>query len=106
MVSFQYLSSLTAKQKGDLHEEHKENLLRKENKQKPFLKQKGLQQVKSQNQICLTNLCAQAKKKGDFSKSLQAQRPNIDQIAGPSSRNIFLSLILDTIDSKCNKDRL
>lgn len=46
------------------------------------------------------------KKLGDFSKTLQAQCPNIDQIAWPSSHNIFLSLILDTIDSKCNTDRL
>lgn len=43
---------------------------------------------------------------GDVSKTLQAQCPSIDQIAGPRSHNIFLSLILDTIDSKRSKDRL
>lgn len=39
-------------------------------------------------------------------KKLQAQCPDIDQIAGPRSHNIFLNLILDTIDSNCNKERL
>lgn len=71
-----------------------------------FWKQKRLQQVKSHNQISLADLCAQAKHTWVISAKLcKAQCPNIDQIAGPSS-HILLSLILDTIESKCNKDRL